>query len=60
MKDVFLQRERNEISFEHVPGSVCIGETEGTLQEFLQFMRDDFGARGISPKELPLVVEAKE
>ncbi len=55
-KEVFLNTQKNTISFVHVPHvNVCIGETEGSLEDFRQFMRLDWETRGLSTDDLPTV-----
>lgn len=56
MKDVFLKRETNEISFNYEKDkSVCIGETDGTLTEFLAWMKEDWISKGIDTNNLPKI-----
>lgn len=58
LKEVYYSPALNELSFTYKPGeNVCIGETDGTLQDFLMFMREDFKKRGVDLSELPKISE---
>lgn len=55
-RDVYFNDQKNELSFTFRKGeNVCIGETDGTLQDFLNFMREDWKARNIPDDETILI-----
>lgn len=48
MKDVFLYTYDNTVSFTYVKNQcICIGETDGNLQDFLNFIEKDWIERGL-------------
>ena len=56
MKEVYLDRSKNTLSFVFRQNeNVCVGETDGSLADFIESMRTDWVARGIefSEDELP-------
>jgi hypothetical protein len=56
MKDVFFYFETNEISFEHVKGeSICVGETSGTLEDFIAHLKDGLEKRNVVDYKLPTI-----
>ncbi len=54
---VYLFFETNSVSFVGGPGSVCIGETVGSLEEFLNWMKGDWVERGIDVSNFPTIKE---
>ena len=56
MKDVYYYIKTAEISFHYEPNQcVCFGETDGTLDDFLGFMRQDWLSRGLDIAALPKI-----
>lgn len=56
MQEVYLNIAENTLSFTWQRNvNVCIGETDGSLEDFLSFMRDDWNSRGISLDDLPKI-----
>lgn len=56
MKDVFLDPSTNTISFTYVKGkNVCIGETDSSLEDFLEWMKIDYIARELDLSGLPTI-----
>lgn len=56
MKEVFLNREANELSFVWCKDkNFCIGETDTTLEDFLAWMKEDWISRGLDTSKLPTI-----
>jgi hypothetical protein len=55
LRDVFLHMETNKVSFTQETGSIIIGETNGTLKDFIEWMRQDWKERGISLDGMPSI-----
>ena len=54
MRDVFFNKDSNEISFIWERNkNVAVGQTDGTLEDFLKFMKDDWEQRGLDISKLP-------
>lgn len=55
-KDVFLNKEKNEISLTHIKNeNICIGRTDSDLKSFLEFMKNDWMNRGLDIANLPKI-----
>lgn len=58
MREVFLNHTENTITFTHRKNmNVCVGETDGSLEDFLQFVREDWISRNYSLEDLPRIEE---
>ena len=56
MQNVYFDNETNQISFVYERGrNVCIGETNETLQDFLDWIREDWINRNIDLSGLPTI-----
>ena len=48
MKDVYYYIATNQVSFTYIRNEcVCIGETDGNLQDWLDWSREDQASRGV-------------
>ncbi len=60
LRNVYLYNKTNEISFEYIKGSsICIGETDESLESFLDWTKRDWIERGCDLSRLPKIKEAK-
>ena len=56
MQEVFFNKDTNEISFNYVKNkSVLFGETDGTLEDFLKFMKEDWKNKNLNLLNLPKI-----
>ncbi len=56
MKDVFIYPLRNTITFTHEPNlNVCFGQTDGSLEDFLEFIKQDWTDRRLDLTQLPTI-----
>jgi hypothetical protein len=61
MKDVYFNHTKNEISFIWVKNeNVCFGETDATLEEFVEWMKTDWLERGLDISKLPTIEKENE
>ncbi len=61
MKPVFLYFNDNELSLTYTKNeSACIGETDATLEEFIEWMKADWTKRGLDISGIPKIRKENE
>lgn len=58
MKAVFLNLNTNQLSFTYIQNeNVCVGETDGSLEDFIEFLKQDLIKRNFDLKTLPTIYQ---